>query len=198
MDQTTNTTIAPHKSRVGLIILGIVVLLALWLGTSYNSLVTVREGVNNKWAQIDTQLQRRYDLIPNLVNSVKGVTKQEQAIFGELADARTRYSGATTPEARTEAANQVESGLGRLMVIVENYPVLQSSQSFRDLMTELEGTENRIAVARKDYNDAVTTLNAKITRFPGNLVASLFSIEKRAYFGKTDAAATVPTVDFEK
>lgn len=196
MDQTTNTTIAPRKPKTGLIILGVVILLAVWLGASYNSLVSVREGVNNKWAQIDTQLERRYDLIPNLVSTVKGITKQEQAVFGEIAEARTRYSGATTPEARTEAANQVETTLGRLLVITENYPTLQSTSAFRDLMTSLEGTENRIAVARKDYNDSVTTLNTKITRFPGNLVASLFGIEKRTYFGKTEGAETVPTVDF--
>ena len=195
MDQTTMTPMRP-KIKGWVIGIVIILVLALWIGGAYNSLVTIRENVDNKWAQIDTQLERRYDLIPNLVASVKGVTAQEKAIFGQLAEARTHYAGATTPESRAEAANQVESSLGRILVIMENYPTLQSSQAFRDLMTELEGSENRIAVARKDYNDAVTTLNAKTTRFPGNVVASLFGIEKRAYFAKTDAAGTVPTVDF--
>ncbi len=181
------------STKIWLIIL--VVVLG-WLGLSYNSLVTGREGVDNKWAQIDTQLQRRYDLIPNLVSTVKGVTAQEQTVFGQLAEARTQYAGATNPEARASAANGVESSLGRILVIMENYPELRSSEAFRDLMTALEGSENRVGVARKDYNDAVTSLNARIARFPSNLVAGIFGVSKRSYFGKAEGAGEVPVVKF--
>jgi LemA protein len=188
-----------QKGKIGTkgLIIGVLIILAIWVFSSYNGIVTKNEAVNNTWAQIDTQLARRYDLIPNLVSTVKGVTKQEQTVFGELATARTQYTGAQTPAARTEAANQVEGALGRLLVIVENYPNLQSSAAFRDLMTQLEGSENRIAVARKDYNDAVTSLNTTIKRFPGNLVAGIFGFDARAYFVAPEAAQTVPTVDFQ-
>lgn len=183
------------KKSTKVILIVLVVVLG-WLGLSYNSLVTGRESVDNKWAQIDTQLQRRYDLIPNLVSTVKGLTAQEQTVFGQLAEARTQYAGATNPEARATAANNVESSLGRILVIVENYPELRSSAAFQDLMTALEGSENRIGVARKDYNDAVTSLNARIARFPSNVTALIFGIDKRSYFGKSEGAGEVPTVKF--
>ena len=196
MDSTI-PTVGKGKIKGGVIVIVVVLLLALWLGTTYNSLVSLNENINNNWAQIDTQLTRRYELIPNLLGTLKGFSKQEQVVFGDLADARSRYAGAVTPQAKAEAANQVEGALARLMVIVENYPTLQSSQAYRDLMTSLEGTENRIAVARKDYNDAVTALNTKLVRFPGGLVGSLFGVEKRVYFEKAENADSVPTVNFE-
>lgn len=191
----TQTGVAPKKTMLWVVI-GVVVLIALYGVSSYNSFVNRNEKVNNTWAQIDTQLQRRYDLIPNLVSSVKGLTTQEQKVFGEIADARTRYAGASTPEDKAQAANQVESALGRLLVITENYPVLRSSEAFTSLMVQLEGTENRIAVARKDYNDSVTTLNTALKRFPGSAIGSLFGFHARTYFEITNDARQTPKVEF--
>ncbi len=152
--------------------------------------------VNNAWAQIDTQLQRRFDLVPNLVETVKGVAKQEQTVFSNIADARSRYAGATTQDDKVAAANQYESALSRLLVITENYPQLQSSQAFRDLMTQLEGTENRIAISRKDYNDVVASWNARVARFPGVIVAKIFGFDAKEYFAAPETAKQNPEVKF--
>ncbi len=160
-------------------------------------LVSQNEVVTTSWAQVENQLQRRFDLIPNLVNTVKGVAAQEQEVFTAIADARTRYSGATTPDERAAAAGQVESALGRLLVITENYPVLQSSQAFRDLMIQLEGTENRIATERMKYNDQVRILNTAVKRFPTMIFAGLFGIDERTYFEVSNEAQVNPTVNFE-
>lgn len=197
MEPTTNTQmgVAPKKTVLWVVI-GVVVLIGLYAVTSYNSFVAQNEKVNNTWAQIDTQLERRYDLIPNLISSVKGLTAQEQKVFGDIADARTRYAGASTPEDKAQAANQVESALGRLLVITENYPVLRSSEAFISLMVQLEGTENRIAVARKDYNDSVTTLNTALKRFPGSAIGKLFGFQSRTYFEITNDARQTPKVEF--
>ena len=177
-------------------IVGIAIILGIFSVGKYNSLVTINEQVNNKWAQIENQLQRRYDLIPNIVNTVKGNTQQEIDVFTALAEARTRYAGATTQEGQVAGANATESALGRLLMISENYPALQSSQAFQNLQVELEGSENRIAVARKDYNDAVTVLNTKVAFFPGSVFAKLFGFNSRIYFENTEASNEVPTVDF--
>ncbi len=179
------------------IVLGVLAIFALWVGSSYNGLISQNETVDSKWAQVDTQLQRRYDLIPNLVNTVKGNTQQEKDVFGALAAARAQYAGATTPESRTAAANQIEGSLARLLVIVENYPALESSKAFRDLMTEIAGSENRVAIARKDYNDVVAEMNKRVKRFPGNIVAGIFGFSERDYFQVTEEAKTVPVVNFE-
>ena len=176
--------------------MGVIVLLLLWVMGSYNSLVTQDKAVTAQWAQVDNQLQRRFDLIPNLVSTVKGVAKQETTVFTAIADARTRYSGATTADEKAQAATQYESALGRLLVITENYPVLQSSQSFRDLMTSLEGTENRISVERMKYNQLVQGFDTSISRFPGMIVAKIFGFNEKAYFNVPDAAKVVPAVQF--
>src|SRR5262245_27063928 len=126
-------------------VLGLVVILGIWVFASYNGLVSSNEAVTNQWAQVETQYQRRFDLIPNLVASVKGIMAQEQKVFDDIAQARTQYSGARTDDEKAAAATQVEGALGRLLVITENYPELKSSQNVQDLMTELEGTENRIS-----------------------------------------------------
>lgn len=179
------------------IVVVLVVLIVLGWGVSKkNFFVTQNENINVQWAQVENQYQRRFDLIPNIVATVKGVAQQEQEVFGAIAEARTRYSGAVTPDQKAQAATQVESALGRLLVIAENYPVLQSSQAYRDLIVSLEGTENRISVERKKYNDEVKTLNTSVKVFPSSVVASLFGVKERAYFEVTDAAATAPTVDF--
>jgi len=178
-----------------IIIIALVVLLGIWVFSGYNQLVTLNENADAQWAQVETSYQRRFDLIPNLVNSVKGVLGQEQTIFTEIAEARTRYSGATTPDEQAAAATQVEGALGRLLVITENYPVLQSSQTVSDLMTQLEGTENRISVERNRFNDTIRTYNTAIKTFPKNIAAGILGFHTRNYFESTDAAATAPTVD---
>jgi len=175
---------------------GIILVLVVWGVSKYNVLIAQNEVVTNSWAQVENQLQRRFDLIPNLVSTVKGITGQEQEVFTAIAEARTRYSGAGTADARASAAGQVESALGRLLVITENYPQLQSSQAFRDLMVQLEGTENRIATERMKYNDQVRILNTSVKRFPTVIFARLFGINERTYFEVSDVASQNPTVNF--
>src|SRR3990167_3104821 len=184
-----------HKTAV--IVIGIIVVVLLWGVSSYNSFVRGGEQIRAQWAQVENQYQRRFDLIPNIVSTVKGVAKQEQTIFGDIAEARTRYAGATTANAKAAAATQVESALGRLLVIVENYPVLQSSQAYRDLIVSLEGTENRITVERQKYNELVRVFDTNIKKFPTSLVASIFGVTERAYFDVPKDNQIVPKVDFQ-
>ncbi len=174
---------------------GIVAIVVLWGIVSYNGLVRTNAGVDNQWAQVEAQYQRRFDLIPNLVSSVKGILKQEQAVFGEIAEARTRYSGATTVSDKVAAANQVESALGRLLVITENYPQLKSSDTVQTLMAQLEGTENRISVERMRFNDNVTAMNVKVQGFPSSIIAKIFGFGPRELFKAAEGAATAPKVD---
>jgi LemA protein len=173
----------------------IVVILALSLMGFYNQLVTKSEGVDNQWAQVETQYQRRFDLIPNLVSSVEGIMEQEQEVFGAIAEARTRYSGAATTDEKAEAATGLESALGRLLVIIENYPELRSSENVMALMDELAGTENRISVERGRYNDLVKDYNVIIKRFPAVLIAGMFGFDERAFFEAAEGAETAPKVD---
>jgi len=182
-------------SKTLLIILAFIGIAAISLMSTYNSLVTKSQNIDGQWAQVETQYQRRFDLIPNLVNSVKGIFTQEQEVFGQIAEARTRYSGAQTVDAKAEAATQVESALGRLLVIVENYPQLQSNKAVQSLMDELAGTENRISVERKRFNEQVLDYNTMVKRFPTNLMANLFNFHARAYFEAVDQAATAPKVE---
>lgn len=185
------------KNKILWIVLGIIIIIALWAFTGYNKLITLDESATNSWAQIDTQLQRRFDLVPNLVATVKGAAGQEQKVFGDLAAARTKYTGATNVNDQVSAANEYQGALSRLLVIVENYPQLQSIQSFRDLMVQLEGSENRIAVARKDYNDSVLKFNTAKKRFPTNILAGIFGFETKAYFDAVAGSETAPVVNFE-
>jgi LemA protein len=189
------------RSRPGwliplIVVAAIILIVILPLISSYNGLVNKRNAVNQSFADLDTQLQRRNDLIPNLVNSVKGALNQEQAVFGELADARTRYAGATTDDQKIAAANQTEGALGRLLVIVESYPQLQSNQNIQNLMTQLEGTENRIAQARRDYNGVTTAYNTSIQHFPRSVVAGMFGFHSRTLYKAQPQATTPPTVEF--
>lgn len=177
-------------------IIGIILLAVLSFAGSYNTLVGLEEQVNNKWSQIETQLARRADLIPNLVETVKGYAQHEEAIFTEIADARSRLAGAGTVSERLEAENQLTGALSRLLAIAENYPNLKADANFRQLQDELAGTENRIAIARKDYNDAVTTFNSRIRRFPTVLIANMLGFEQKVYFEAPEAAQQAPTVDF--
>ncbi len=185
-----------HMKKIGIIVLVIAVLVLLYGWTSYNGLVSANEGVNNQWAQVETQYQRRFDLIPNLVESVKGVMKQEQAIFNALAEARARYAGATSVDAKAAAAGQVESALGRLLAVVENYPQLKSADTVQTLMSQLEGTENRVSVERKRFNDAVQSYNLKTKRFPGSMFAKLFGFASHAYFESVEGSQNAPKVQF--
>ena len=170
------------------------------VGCGYNTIQTMDERVNQAQGQIQTQLQRRSDLISNLVNTVKGITKQEDTVFISIANARSRLSGASqsgnVPE-MAAANNVLNQGLGRLLAISENYPQLRSSENFKQLQDQLEGTENRIAVARQDYNTAVGEYNAYIRRFPYNLTAKVFGLGKpREYFEAAAGAAEAPKVSF--
>jgi LemA protein len=185
-----------QRNKTMIVVLAIIALVAIWLFGSYNGFVSANENVNNSWAQVENQLQRRFDLIPNLVSTVKGITGQEQKVFGDLAEARTRYSGAGSVNEKAQYATQVESALGRLLVIAENYPQLQSSQAFRDLMVQLEGTENRISVERMRYNDTVKNFNLKVKTLPSNIVAKIFGFDEKAYFEIKEEAKNAPKVEF--
>ncbi|MDB5254510.1 MAG: lema protein LemA protein [Parcubacteria group bacterium] len=180
-----------------LIALGIIVLLGIWVYSSYNTVVTKSTAADVQWAQVETVYQRRFDLIPNLVNTVKGFYSQENKIYSEIAQARTQYAGAATPDAKAAAASNLESSLGRLLVITENYPTLASSAVVRDFSTSLEGSENRISVERNRFNEIIGDYNATIARFPANLIAGMFGFHTRSYFKSDAAAATAPAVNFE-
>ncbi len=182
--------------RVWWIVLAVVVLIAGWTVGQYNGLVGINEDVNGKWAQVDTQLQRRSDLIPNLVNTVKGYAAHEEGIFTNVAEARAKLAGAQTVGEAAEADGELTQALGRLFAIAENYPLLKANENFRALQDELAGTENRIATARRDYNGSVQAYNARIRTFPTNVVAGVFGFDEREYFRAAEGAQTPPTVQF--
>ena len=163
---------------------------------TYNTLVSLDEGLKEAWAQVETQLQRRYDLIPNYVETVKGYAKQEKDVFIKVTEARARVGQAQTIPDKIEANNELTSALSRLLVVVEQYPELKSNQNFLRLQDELAGTENRIAVARRRYNEAVKTYNVAVRSFPQNLVAKMFSFEKATFFEAPEAAKAPPKVEF--
>jgi LemA protein len=186
--------------RGGLVMLAVVAVLLLGLGGcfvgNYNRLVTGKEAVSNRWAQVDNQLQRRNDLIGSLVETVKGTAIQEQEVFGQIADARARLAGARTPAEGVAAGQAMDSAIGRLLVVVENYPQLRSNEAFLQLMDELSGTENRLAVERMRYNEQVQGFNVMVKRFPTNLFAGMFGFGESPYYPVPDAAKTAPKVDF--
>jgi LemA protein len=167
-----------------------------WLVGGYNGLVQSRTTVETAWAQVENYLQRRNDLIPNLVETVKGIAQQEQAVFGAIADARARMAGAKTPEETIDASRQMDTALGRLFVVVENYPQLRSSENFLRLQDEIAGTENRISVARGDYNNAVQQYNVKVNTFPTLLYARMMGFQPKPFFNATPGAETPPHVQF--
>jgi LemA protein len=183
------------------IVLGVVVLLGIIIiGTavsSYNNLVTLNESVTASWAQVENQLQRRNDLIPNLVNTVKGYAAHEKEIFEKLAEARAQLGGAKTVGEKIKANNEIEGALSRLLMVVENYPNLKANENFIRLQDELAGTENRIAVERMRYNEVVQAYNITIRSFPSNIIAGMFNFQKKdVYFKAEEAAKTVPKVSF--
>jgi LemA protein len=188
--------------KVGLVILVVLVVIALLLGSSFvgrrNQMVVKRETVNAAWAQVDVVLQRRADLIPNLVETVKGYAVQEQVVFGDIAKARSALLGAHSPSEKIAANGQLDSALGRLLVVVENYPQLKSNENFMRLQDELAGTENRIAVERQRYNGTVQDYNTYISLFPNSLVASMSGFTRNdAYFKTDEGARQAPKVNFD-
>ena len=177
------------------IIAGVVVVIVLWGFSSYNGFVSLNEQINGQWAQVETQYQRRLDLIPNLVSSVQGVMKQEQKVFGDLAEARTRYAGATSVNDKAVAATGVESALSRLLVVMENYPQLKSSETVQTLMSQLEGTENRVSVERQRFNEAVRVYDTKVKTVPSAIIAKIFGFGSRDYFEAATGAEVAPKVN---
>lgn len=184
----------------GLIAIAAVAVLLLMVGGclvgNYNKLVTTKESVSQSWAQVDNQLQRRASLIGNLVETVKGTALQEQQVFGQIADARSKMAGARSPEQGIEAGRAMDSAIGRLLVVVENYPDLKSNSAFVGLMDELAGTENRLATERQRYNQVVQGFNVLVKRFPGSLYAGMFGFKEAPYYQIPDDARENPKVDF--
>jgi LemA protein len=183
-------------------LIAVIVLVVLLLGLggcvagSYNQLVRSKAEVDNRWAQVDNQLKRRADLIGNLVNSVKGGMIQEQEVFGRIADARAAMSGAKTPQQSIEAARGMDSAIGRLLVVIENYPTLKSLDVVQQLMSEVSGTENRLATERMRYNDQVKEYNVLVRSFPMNFFAGLFRFEPAIQYPVAEADKATPKVDF--
>ena len=186
------------RSKVLLNLVVAVLVASSLSGCSYNKFTSQEEAIKAQWGQAQNQLQRRNDLIPNLVETVKGYAAQEKEIFTSIAESRSKLAGATTPEQQIEAANQQSSALARLLVVVENYPQLKSDANFRDLQAQLEGTENRITVARNRYIQAVQDFNVTVRRFPTNLTAMVFGYKVKPNFTVENEAAIAkpPTVDF--
>jgi LemA protein len=167
-------------------------------GCSYNKFVGQEEAIKAQWAQVESQLQRRNDLIPNLVETTKGFAQHEESVYKEIADARSRLLAAKSPDETIAAANQQTSALGRLLAVVENYPQLKANEQFNRLMDELAGTENRLAVERMRYNERVQEYNTSRRQFPANLTAKMFSFKEYPFFQAPPDAKTVPKVNFSK
>lgn len=183
--------------KIGIIIGVIVLVIGILIGSSYNDLVSKQEDVKTKYSDISVQLERRADLIPNLVNSVKGYMQHEQSVIDSVTKARENLVNANNPAEAANANNELTTALNNLFVIVENYPELKSNTNFIQLQDELAGTENRIAVARTSYNETVKEYNKTVKRFPKNVIASLMGFEEEAYFEAKETSTEVPNVSFE-
>ena len=181
-----------------LVVLGIIAMSSISFIETYNRLQVMDEQVTANWAQVENQLKRRSDLIPNLVNTVKGYAKHENEVFTNIADARSKLAGSINNgdvKAVQQSNNELNSALSRLLVVVENYPTLKADKSFVGLQDELTGTENRIAVARRDYNESVKEINAVVRTFPTSMVASIAKVEKREYFEVSESEKATPKVE---
>lgn len=182
--------------KIALVVLGVLLLVGVMLGgslmSSRNELVTEREAVNSAWSQVDVVLQRRADLIPNLVETVKGAAGHEEKVINDVTSARAAMMGAKTPAEKIAANSQLDSALGRLMVVVENYPNIKANENFLRLQDELAGTENRIAIERRKYNEVVQRYNTDIALFPKNIAASMFGFQREDAYFKADTAAKEP------
>ncbi|MBD8016368.1 MULTISPECIES: LemA family protein [Planococcus] len=179
-----------------IIVIALIAIVAAILVPSYNGFVQLEEDVNQSYAQIENQLQRRLDLIPNLVETVKGFADQEQDVIDSVTEARSNLAGAEGVSEQAEADAELSGALSRLLVVVENYPEIRSSENFQQLSDELAGTENRIAVARQDYNATVSEFNRKARSFPGNMIAGIFGFDEKEYFEADPDASEAPEVDF--
>jgi LemA protein len=184
-------------AAVGAVVL-VVAIAFSWVMGARNQFVTLQQDVNKQWSQVENQLQRRNDLIPNLVATVKGYATHEKGVFDDIAAARAKMAGAKSPAETMDGANQMSGALSRLLLVVENYPNLKADQSFNRLMDELAGTENRLAVERKRYNDVIRDYNVLLMKFPTNLVAGMFNFKEMPYFKVPEEAKAVPKVDFNK
>lgn len=187
-----------HSKKSGLIALIIIALIAVYGVVTYNGFISKEAQVDSQWAKVESKLQRRYDLIPNLVNSVKASMTQEKEVFNNITKARENMAGAKGATEVSEASSELEGALSRLLVVMENYPELKSSENVKTLMTQLEGTENRISVERDRYNDEVKSYNVALKKFPKSLIAKMMGLEKEPYFEADEAAKEVPTVDFDE
>ena len=193
-------------AKTGLIIGGILLLFVLWLISAYNKLVKEEERTTQAWAQVENAYQRRADLIPNLVKTVKGAADFEKGTLESVIQARAEATSVkidptnlneASIEAFEKAQNGLSASLGRLLMVMENYPELKATENFKELQAQLEGTENRISVERKKFNECVQAYNLKVRRFPSNLIAGIFGFEKKGYFKATEGAEKAPDVDFE-
>lgn len=180
---------------IGWMLLAVLVLLMFWLIFIYNGLVSIRNDTQSSWKQIDVQLKRRHDLIPNLVQTVKGVMEFEQDTLEKVISARAKAVSASTPAAKAEAENMLTQTLGKLFAVMESYPDLKSNRNVMQLQEELTSTENRIAFARQLYNDLIANFRTKIQIFPNNIVSSMFNFQSEEYFGADEPARAVPAVD---
>lgn len=179
-----------------LIVLAVVVVLGLWAGSSYNRVVNLQEGVNASWGQVENVLQRRFDLIPNLVNTVKGYAAHEANVLEEVTRLRSQWGEAKTQDDKVKTAQGLEGALSRLMVVIEKYPDLKANENFLRLQDELSGTENRIAVERKRYNEAVQQYNVSVRAFPGGVLARIMGFTTHPYFEAPQNAQAAPVVQF--
>ena len=185
----------PFYSKPWFWVIVVVAIIALWIVGTYNSFITMSQSIDNQWAQVEVQYQRRIDLIPNLVNTAKGYMQFEQSLLTEITELRSQWMATTNVDDQVNIGNALDSALGRLIAVYENYPQLQSIQAVSSLMDELAGTENRIAVERKRYNDQVRQYNTAVLVFPSNILASMFGFKQRPYFESQEGAEIVPTVD---
>ena len=185
-----------NSSKILIAIVAVIGVGAIWFTGTFNSFVTLSNEVDSQWANVESKLQRRVDLIPNLVNSVKGVMAQEKEVFTQIADARAKLGGASSVNEKVEASTELEGSLSRLLMVMENYPELKSNENVTQLMDELSGTENRISVERDRYNDVVKIFNNKVQRFPSSFIANLKGYETKEFFRAQPGSEVAPTVDF--
>ena len=183
-------------SIVGLVVLGIVIVLGIFMVSNYNTMKVARENVDTKLSDVDVYLQRRADLIPNLVSTVKGYVQHEEKVISDITTARENLVNAKSMPEKANANQELSNAINALMVVVENYPDLKANTNFINLQDELAGTENRISTARRDYNDAVKSYNSLIIKFPNNILASMFKFEKAEYFKADEGKTEVPNVEF--
>lgn len=181
-----------------IVIIVLVVIIALYVINTRNALVVLRNKVKDQLSQIDVQLKRRFDLIPNLVNAVKGSMAQEEKIFTAIADSRAKLAGANTVDEKIAASSELESSLSRLLMVVENYPELKSNENVKSLMDELAGTENRVSVERDRLQEVIKKYNNSVKKFPSNIFANMFGFEEKPYFQATEGANSAPVVDLTK